>query len=290
MVDRRDLWRNRELLLLALLFPVSAIVAVLLEEIDISTFFGLFIPASLGVLGSYALYRKRQIDKQHSLRQALRTEIEGMEFLEGWPDRFGASVPRTDIFSTTVFEANSNELGLLTEEETKPIVGFYNRLSVVQDLVNIHRQFYIEVKTSLGKSDTDKKKREKLLRSQLDKLSISRHRALLALDKKIGYDNSVSPRPSEISAGTILSESHPLVKRNVQPLVRHGLVEEISNNSFRVTKKGESIFEGDRSITNLEHEEYDLGGILNIARSLLAQLKGYIKNHLESTLRSDGDE
>lgn len=74
------------------------------------------------------LEEERREREKTALRRALLTEMEEMHaFREMEPDILPIP-PIPDIFPTTVYEANSDSVGLLTDEEAEAVIRFYTNL------------------------------------------------------------------------------------------------------------------------------------------------------------------
>lgn len=247
--------RNRWAALLMLLFLFTPLAAAYLGFIplNLSQFLGLFVPASVGVLGSFSLYRKRQRDEQRRLRDALKAELKSMEFFYNWPDGFGSNVPEYDFVAKTVYERNANSLGLLSGKENQNIVEFYTRASIVQGIINKDWEKRLEAETSLHGTDTSKKTRRDGIRKQIDRLSLSRERALLTLEDELNESSDEHTSLEEIKESNMIYSSHPLVQRNALLCREYGILELVDDESqqFRVTSLGEDYFRGEFQTTDL---------------------------------------
>ncbi len=258
----KELRWNWIIIIISIVFILSIPMAVFVKEIDISTFFGLYIPASLGVIGSYALYKQRQRDRRRSLRHALKVEINRMPLLQHWPPENGSGVPAINVLSTTVFESNSMDLGLLSEEEQEAIMDFYTSANAVQEALQYHGEVLLEYETLIGTSETGKEKRDRIkqIMNIIDGLAIRRHVALYILDRKMVHKE---PSVHQFTEGEILTRSHPVVKRNPEILLRYDLLIELNGDGerYRVTEKGQAIFEGELGVDQLGYIGYQLGGL-----------------------------
>jgi hypothetical protein len=124
------------------LFTISVgIIALFLAAVDISTFLGLFIPASVTVAGSYGLYRKQEREKRRRLEQILWSELDSMTVLETLPGHLESldspptkekippnALPPADAIPTAVYEDSISDLSRLNEETAQKIVSFYTDL------------------------------------------------------------------------------------------------------------------------------------------------------------------
>ncbi len=204
-------------------------------------FFSLFIPAAIGVLGSFVLYFKRQKDRESNLRSAFLAELEGSEILRMWPDE-GRNIPVANFLSLSVYEGNTNRLALLSETETSTLVHYYTQAKRVQDYLNFHTQVTVRSQSSTINSDTKSVTREDTIRWMIDKLELFRQRALLVLR---GID-----LPSE---GDDLRNYPQSVQDIRLLLVDYNLVVCGANNCV-FTKRGQEFFEGSLTISNQQRE------------------------------------
>lgn len=268
-----------------LLFVISVPFAIYINEIDTSTFFGLFIPAFLGVAGSYAIYLQRLSDRRNSLRQALKAEIEGTPLLHDWPPEESKTIPSIDVLTTTVFEENSADLGILTDQELSAVIDFYTRTRNIKEALKYHGKMQLGPLNSLFGPDIHEKDRRKGIMKMIDGLAIRRHLALIELDLKSGV-SGYSDYP--FSEGAIIQEDHLLVKRNPQILVRYGLLKELNEESdkYVVTSEGEELFKGELSVSDIEAIEYFLGGldewIPRVGKSILRYLLRFLNRFFKS--------
>lgn len=101
----------------------------------------LLLASILGVFGSYFLYTKRRADSRNSLRRALAQELYQLEQINDASQNLqnlsngppgnrlsSSSVPPSEVFPTTVYEANAANLGLLPDQELEKVVDFYTTL------------------------------------------------------------------------------------------------------------------------------------------------------------------
>lgn len=98
-------------------------------------FLSLFIPATVAVGGSYILYHKKQEDQREALRWSLLSELTFMETLEAWPkDRSDPRlIPLQKLAPTQAYEANANQLGMLTVNEIANVSRFYSTAQLVNN-------------------------------------------------------------------------------------------------------------------------------------------------------------
>ncbi|MDL0140632.1 hypothetical protein PNP85_14080 [Halobacterium salinarum] len=89
----------------------------------------------VGSIGNYAIQRRmegaRREDEVNALRSALLTEIETMEHFDDFDIRH-RNIPNQDSFSSTIYESNSSDIGMLSKEEAEAIVRFYGTLKNIR--------------------------------------------------------------------------------------------------------------------------------------------------------------
>lgn len=178
-------------------------------------FFSLFLPAVIGIYGSYRLYAAKQSQRETNLRSAFVAELEGVEYLETWPIK-NRTVPAFNPISVSVYEGNNGDLGLLNEPEVSAIVCYYTRAKTVREALQFHSDVISRTQaTSLG-TDVKSSDREDMIRGLMDKLELSRQRALfiLKLDSiegelpEEGTELSVFPSNSGYQALTARLQFH----------------------------------------------------------------------------------
>lgn len=216
----------------------------------------LFIPAMIGVGGSYWLYQQRQQDRKQHLRAAFLAELEGTGFLDVWPD---ASVPSYDFLSVSVYESNTDSFGLLTDDEVTALVHYYSLAKSVQDSLRVHSQIITHTQGSMD-HDTNRSDRESALRSGIDKLELARQRAILTIHQ--AQANSHLP-----TAGTAVSELPGGLPEDEVLLLDFGFADYHSEDSARLTEQGEAFFAGELLLTGLERER----DVLDREKSLFRQ-------------------
>lgn len=223
--------------------------------IDASTVFAIFIPASIGLIGSYGLYLRGQGDNARRLRKAIRSELQSMSWFENWPNEEGA-VPVFDPVPSNVYEQNANLLGLLTDREVTHIVEFYSRADITREILGFHRDKTIEADASMFGQDLSKDERTETIVMLLDRLALSHRRALLTVQRRLG---SGMGRMPGLTAGQVVRKDHPVVEGILALCVDYGLiaVDDDDDQRFVVTENGEMFFEGELSANDLE-KEYDV--------------------------------
>lgn len=277
MIRNKGNWLKARWPTFVLVLLVLGTVYAFLDQnlIDSKTFLSLFIPASAGILGSFALYNKRRRDEKRRLRKAIKSELEGMEFFKNWPEEAGKMVPKYNILATTLYDRNADSLGLLTGKENERIVEFYTRAKVVQGIITRSWEKSVRIEASATGTDTGKKDRKKGLRKQLDRLALSRERALLTLEYELGETDLEA-----VAEGNLLNPHHPLLQRNYLLCLEYGLLEleDQENAVFRVTAQGEEFFRNSFPSTKLEKEEDILERDQGWVEGVLEKVKGLSPN------------
>lgn len=203
----------------------------------------LFIPAMIGVGGSYGLYRQRQRDAKQNLRAAFLAELQGTGFLDVWPE---TSVPAYNFLSVSVYESNTGSFGLLTNDEVTALVRYYSRAKSLQDSLRIHSEIIAQTEGTLN-PDTDRRKRETGLRSGIDKLELARQRAILTI--KHAQGNAQFPE-----AGMRLSNIPEGVREDQSLLLDYGLADGDPKGETVLTDRGNDFFHGEQNLTGMEQE------------------------------------
>lgn len=104
---------------------------------NMGLFFGLFLPATFGVLGSFAVFEYRNEKKKAKLRRAFLAEIEAMKPLisvqtsamldpMGPLDPAQAQLPADNYIITDTYRSNISEIGILPEKEIEVLTQFYS--------------------------------------------------------------------------------------------------------------------------------------------------------------------
>ena len=126
-------------------------VAEALRHPAIGNLFLLF-ASIIGVVGSYLLYLHRRKDRRQKLKRALAFEIcemnqltQASNTLEGLTEpppssRLSASkIPPADAFPTTVYESNTSDLGLMSDDELQSVVNFYTSILQYKGVIDAVR-------------------------------------------------------------------------------------------------------------------------------------------------------
>ncbi|WP_411967120.1 hypothetical protein [Haloferax sp. YSSS75] len=205
----------------------------------------LFVPAMIGVSGSYYIYRTRQNDLEENLRTAFLAEMEGVEYLDMWPET-NYTVPTYNFLSLSVYESNSDSLGVLTNEEVEAIVQYYTRAKSVQDLLRLHSDIVVQTKGFM-ESDTGLSKRKKGVRKSIDRLELARQRA-------INHIRSARNKEELPKEGMSVSSTSSGIEKDETLLLDYGFAERTTGEDTVITTKGERFFDGDVMLTGLEKE------------------------------------
>jgi hypothetical protein len=237
-------------ILITVALSVAGIVSGQRFDIEWSTFLAIFIPASVGVLGSYWLYEKRKWDNSRRLRKALLSELEGMVWFDSWPGEVGR-VPPFDPVKSTVYDQNAASLGDLSDKEITHIVEFYTRAKVVGDLIDIQRDLVVATTSSMFKSQTQSFDTDDAVLKTLDRLALSHQRAIYTLKQHLegGMDGY-----SRVTEGDKITEKHPILRELEILAQEYGLIESVGTDTYRVTPQGEMFFEGELNAIELEKE------------------------------------
>ncbi|WP_424007651.1 hypothetical protein [Haloferax denitrificans] len=143
--------------LLWLLIGINLLSAPIVVAALISDMFSinpsLFIPAMIGIAGSFGLYIYKQYRVRNRIRASLRSEIGQMSEIDKLPkelNKLDTGPPDQDIppsvlppfgsISTVAYESNLSQMSLLPEDEFNMIVDFYG-------LVLTHKPHIKEIQT-----------------------------------------------------------------------------------------------------------------------------------------------
>lgn len=242
----------------SLVVPVAALLVVTYGafryfNIDSATFLAIFIPAMVGLIGSWGLYLKRRVDNIRRLRKALRSELEGMTWFTLWPDKKRV-VPAYDPVPATLYDQNADDLGSLTDAEVTHLVEFYSRAEVTGRILGHHGTRLIEADTSVLGLDLNKDEREAAIAALLDRLALNYQRALFTLQKRL---DGATGRAASLTAGQIVDDDHRVVDERLVLCLDYGLLEQVGDGEYRVTEKGDAFFEGELSGAELD-KQYDV--------------------------------
>lgn len=205
----------------------------------------LFVPAMIGVFGSYGIYKKRQGDTRSNLREAFLAEMEGTEFLNRWPDS-NYTVPAHNFVSVSVYESNTNRLGLLSEKEVSAVVQYYTRAKSVQDYLRLHSELMVKANEFMN-IDSSQKQRKSSLKRGIDGLELARLRAILQI--KSNRDGTVIPKE-----GIHLADLSEVAQKDEAILLDYELANKTRTKGPKITLKGEKFFEGELRLTDLNKE------------------------------------
>lgn len=150
----------------------------------------------------------RQIKKRNALRKALAQEIGKKAYLDDLAEQYSLGHSRIEtLIPKTVYKANADEIGNLTEEEVDVVVEFYTRADQVENLMKVQREedttanqdFLTEFfnmtemtldsllrKLSGGHLDPSRRKaRMENIRQSLKELAANQDRAITVLEENI---------------------------------------------------------------------------------------------------------
>jgi len=87
----------------------------------------------------YLLYRRKEGERADKLQKALRAEISGMYIFDNLEMVPEEGVPHEGVFSTVVFDNNSNRMGLLPEPLRGEVIRFYSFLKLNSSMIEEYR-------------------------------------------------------------------------------------------------------------------------------------------------------
>ena len=233
-------------------------------------FLSLFIPALIGLWGSYRLYTNKQKQREENLRRAFLAEIERNEYLEKWPMK-GGTIPAFNFLSLSVYESNSGDIALLDEEEVSALVKYYTRAKTVQEFLDFHTEMIARTQATPLGIDVKSSDREEGIRVLIDKLELSRQRALLILRS----DSSTLELPKE---GDSIS-SWPSFKSIVPLFLDYGFAKDAGDDII-LTSSGEEFFAGEIILTGHPKERDTLDRDKSLFRYVLEWSYNGIKKFL----------
>lgn len=193
--------------------------------------------AITGVLGSYLLYLYKRDSRRETVRRALKTELGAMTPIEQWD---GNQIPYQKIGSLIAYEANAEDIGLLTDEEVEMITDFYTQLDIMQSMIDSHFDTNITVSLQPNAVDRGKGHRESVIISRFNFLFVTRWKAIQILKKNLGeeYENP-DLMTFSLEEGDRLSKEHPLIQKLGESMEERGFIESVDEDTIRVTKRGE---------------------------------------------------
>lgn len=89
---------------------------------------GSLVGAVATVAGSYAVHRARTRERTDRLRQAFRSELEALSYVDEFAERGDYEGLTEAVEPPVVYESNADSLGHLTGEEIEAVVAFYSDL------------------------------------------------------------------------------------------------------------------------------------------------------------------
>lgn len=200
----------------------------------------LFVPAMIGVIGSYLIYERKQKKRLENLREAFLAELENTEYLSQWPSEDG-DAPINNFLSRAVYEANSGDIGLLSREEVNSIVQYYTQAQSLQDYLRIHSDIIARSEASFLGDDFNEDDRSDSIRNAIDRLELSRIRAVLTIKK--ARTQSKLPK-----SGEFVKNQPEIVQADLPLLIDYGLVEKPVQGKAKINQKGEDFFSGNVSL------------------------------------------
>ena len=204
----------------------------------------ILIAAIVGVGGSYYIYHIRIEDRRNSARRALKSELESMTFFTQWIEGSG-NIPSHSVCSTRAYDANIENIGLLTNEEIDSLTSFYSSAILIDDILKSNRETVLQAGLVQNADDRGREQREKAITSRLDQLAVKRWKTLQILKKNLDEPYE-SPERLDIpeSAGGTLHEKHPILRSHGDKLLCKGYIEQSENEDdvYRLTESGEEYF------------------------------------------------
>jgi len=141
-------------------------------------FLSLFVPAVIAVVGSFALYIKRTRRKKEALRTAIRTEIESAKKLEYIARNIKQRrVSYSSAVASSIYDGHSFELGILEDEERKPIIEYYTNAKILNDMLTTIKELELSDQNVPEEEYED-------IRWQLDRVRGLRKSALIHLNSQ----------------------------------------------------------------------------------------------------------
>lgn len=137
------------------------------------------------LIAGLGVYYKRRRDNRRKLRVALKQEIDGMKGpIKGYAGAMSDSdniphdniLPETNFVTTIVYENNTHNLGLLSEEEVEAVSEFYDSAIRVRRALEMLQNHEDPLKTASYQS---------LKEDDLDDLKIKNEKALDAIEKRL---------------------------------------------------------------------------------------------------------
>lgn len=191
---------------------------------------------------------EREEKRTERLRQAFLAELEGLFYLEEWTAIREGSPPRITVSTRTVYDSNASDIGRLTDREIQFIVEFYTRSEYVEEAIEFHNTKKIEHDTSPLSFDNNESAREDGIRALVDRLELSRRRAIIQLKYELG-ELDLDPQ-KDLTAGTV--NLPPKVQKDVELELKYGLLERKGGAEYSITNVGEKFYRGEINTTDLE--------------------------------------
>lgn len=126
-------------------------------------------------------YKEKRNNEKHKIRIALKSEIKNMDSIRTWKKRdTEGSLPTTNFVSTTVYDSNSDKIGLLTAAETQAIVELYSFIHIVEGIINNYQQAYFSgEKDQIGDEEVSE------INNKMDELENTRKNALRQINNNL---------------------------------------------------------------------------------------------------------
>jgi hypothetical protein len=130
----------------------------------------LLLASVVGVGGSYLIYIKKRRDRRKNLRIALKNELDSMEdFFEVELEEFDRTTSHKAI-STKVYDQNTGELGLLSEDEISEIVSFYSASEVIHEFIDWRQRIKRDIVANPNLKEVPDGVNEEILQGNLESL------------------------------------------------------------------------------------------------------------------------
>ncbi|WP_460921397.1 hypothetical protein [Salinarchaeum chitinilyticum] len=125
------------LIVQARIVPQVAVIGGVHGLVESPVFWGLFIPATVTVGGSFLLYRRKQNRERERLRKAFLAELYAMDSLKPEPvedvvysfnQLQSAMIPQGEMMPSQVYSQNLHQLGKLHPDEVQSLIRLYTLL------------------------------------------------------------------------------------------------------------------------------------------------------------------
>lgn len=103
-----------------------------------------------------------------------------MDSIKTWKERdTQGSLPTTNFVSTTVYDSNSNKIGMLTTEEARSVVELYSTIHTVEGIIKDYQQAYHSEPDQIGEEEVFE------INNKMENLEIVRNNALKSINKNL---------------------------------------------------------------------------------------------------------